>query len=292
MASNVPRQPEKISADCPHCGFSQLESAFAKTTFCRKCGEHYSIEKLLAKEAASLKGPSFFDKISKLDSGEKERSVSCFSCPTKHVVSTAAQSSQCPSCGSYIDLRDFKIAGAFGRSIQTQGEVTITSKGDVTSAKVACATGWIEGKVRNAIICTGDLHVRVQGKLAGGVDTENLIVEKKAEVEFVRPVKARAVEINGKASAIIHCDGCVTIHKGGIFDGTIYAKSVNFDQGSFFTGELHIGEKPAEQTDLIEPVVAKVAPVVEDELELAAQRMQKPAPKAAPIRAAGGRRRV
>jgi hypothetical protein len=73
VASNVPKQPEKISADCPHCGFSQLESAYAKSTFCRKCGEHFSIEKVLLKEATSLKGPSFFDKISRLISGEKIR---------------------------------------------------------------------------------------------------------------------------------------------------------------------------------------------------------------------------
>ena len=78
--ANTPKASEKISADCPHCGFSQLESAFAKSTFCRKCGQHYSIEKLLAKEVASLKGPSIFDKLSKMVAGEKVRDICCFSC--------------------------------------------------------------------------------------------------------------------------------------------------------------------------------------------------------------------
>ena len=41
-------QPEKISADCPHCGYSQLESALAKSTICRQCSQYFSIEKLLA----------------------------------------------------------------------------------------------------------------------------------------------------------------------------------------------------------------------------------------------------
>ena len=50
-------------ADCPHCGFSQLESAYAKSTICKKCSQHFSIEKLLAKEVSSLKAPSLFEKL-------------------------------------------------------------------------------------------------------------------------------------------------------------------------------------------------------------------------------------
>ena len=96
MASNVPKQPEKISADCPHCGFSQLESAYAKSTFCRKCGEHYSIEKLLLKETTSLKAPSLFERLSRMMTGEKIRHVSCFSCGAKQQVSREAQSNIVP----------------------------------------------------------------------------------------------------------------------------------------------------------------------------------------------------
>lgn len=249
MASNVPRQPEKISADCPHCGFSQLESAIAKTTFCRKCGQHYSIERLLAKEAASLKAPSFFERLTKAVGGEKERTIQCHSCGHRQVVSTSAQSSLCPGCGSYIDLRDFKIDGAFGRSIQTQGEVKITAKGDLTSAHIGCGSARIEGKVRGHIVCTGEVSVKIQGKLAGTIDTEKLTIEKKCDVEFVRPVKARAVAIVGKALAVMHCDGCVTVEKGGILGGTIYAKAVNFEHGGIFIGQLRIGQMELDLLD-------------------------------------------
>ena len=91
---NKPRQSEKISADCPHCGFSQLESAYAKSTFCRKCGQHYSIEKLLAREAVSLKTPGFSDKLTKLIVGEPIRDVTCFSCGHRQTVSASAQSTR------------------------------------------------------------------------------------------------------------------------------------------------------------------------------------------------------
>ena len=248
---NAPKQPEKINADCPHCGFSQLESAFAKSTFCRKCGQHYSIEKMLAKEAGSLKGPSFFDKISKLVTGEKIRDVCCFSCGHRQKVSTAAQSSLCPQCGSYIDLKDFKISGTFGRSIQTQGEVIITSKGEVTSAKVACGEAIIEGKLRGNLSCTGTVTVRLQGKLLGSVEAQQLLVEKRANVEFVRPVKVHAAEIRGKISARIMCESAVTILKGGALEGVVYAKAINIERGGIFSGELFIGQQQLTQPELL-----------------------------------------
>ena len=83
--------------------------------------------------------------------------------------SSSAQSSLCPQCGSYIDLKDFKISGTFGRSIQTQGEVIITSKGEVTSAKVACGEAIIEGKLRGNLSCTGTVTVRNRNAVHGTV---------------------------------------------------------------------------------------------------------------------------
>lgn len=254
MASqNTPRQLEKISADCPHCGFSQLESAYAKSTFCRKCGQHYSIEKLLAKEVTSLKEPSLLDKLSRMVSGEKVRTIHCFSCGHKQQVSSSAQSSQCPHCSSYIDLRDFKIAGPFGRSIQTQGEVIILPKADVTSSKIACGSAIIEGKLRGNLSCTGEVHIRYHGKLLGGIDAHHLIIEKKANVDFVRPVKVQSADIHGKASARIMCEGCVTIAKGGSLEGVIYARAINVEKGGIFSGELFIGQQELTQPELITP---------------------------------------
>ncbi len=250
-SSNTPKQLEKISADCPHCGFSQLESAYAKSTFCRKCGEHFNIEKLLLKEATSLKGPSLLDKLSKFISREKIRDVTCFGCRAKQQVSSEVQSTTCPQCGSYIDLREFRIAGPFGRSIQTQGEVIITAKADVTSSRIACGSAYIEGKLKGTVICTGEMRVRLQGKCLGSIDTERLVIEKKSDVEFVRPVKTRAIEINGQVSAMILCEGRVTIKKGGVLEGTVHAKAIEVEKGGIFSGELFIGQTEVHQAELL-----------------------------------------
>ncbi len=157
-------------------------------------------------------------------------------------VSTAAESSLCPKCGSYIDLRDFKITGPFGRSIQTQGDVIISSKGDATSQRILCGKAWIQGKMRGQMLCTDTVYVKMQGKLIGSIESEKVIVERKSEIEFVRPLIARSVEINGKASGEIVCDGRVTINARGDLSGIVRARSIVVEKGGIFSGELHIGE--------------------------------------------------
>lgn len=189
-----------------------------------------------------VRGPSIFDKISKIVSGEKVRKVRCFSCQHRQEVSSSAQSSLCPSCGSYIDLRDMKISGPFGRSIQTQGEIYVTSKGELTSARAACGSAILEGKLRGTLICNGLVRVKTHGKILGAIETHDLIIEKKCDAEFVRTLKAHSVEVNGRISARIVCETAVTINKGGYLEGAVYARSISVDKGGVFSGELFIGQ--------------------------------------------------
>jgi cytoskeletal protein CcmA (bactofilin family) len=240
VAKNVRKNSEKMSAVCPHCAFSQEESVHAKSTFCRKCGEHYNVERPLAGEQSIVKEPSIFQRLARMVSGEKEREICCFSCGHKQIVSTAAQSSMCPSCGAYVDLRDFKIAGPFGRSVQTAGLVQISAKGDVTSTKIMCGSAMIEGSLRGYIVCTGTATVKVKGRLPGGLEAEHILVDKKGQVEFVRMMKARLFEVNGKATARVMADK-VVINKGGILEGTVYARAITVEKGGIFSGELIIG---------------------------------------------------
>ena len=250
MAKNTPKQHEKIGADCPHCGFTQLESTFAKSTFCRKCGEHYSIEKLLLKEVESLKGPSFFDKVGKLLTRETTRDIACLSCGHPQQVSHVAQSSLCPGCGSYIDLRPFRITGPYGRSIQTQGEVVIAAKGDVSSARVICRDAVIEGQVRGTFMGTGVVRVKTRGKILGKIGAQNMVIEKRSDVEFMRLLQVHCIEINGRISAKIVCESRLTINKGGVLAGTVYAKAINIETGGVFSGELFIGQEELAAVEL------------------------------------------
>ncbi len=227
---------------CPHCGHVQEESVLLRTTVCRKCRNDYPLERVSDDADTSIvKEPGLFQKLSRMVFGVKQREVVCFTCAHTQILSTEAQSTMCPDCGSYIDLRDFKITTPFSRSVQTAGELHIAPKGDLTSTKVSCGSARIEGSLRGYIVCTGTAAVRMKGRMTGGIDCKHLVVEKKADVEFVRTMKCKEFVVNGKSTAKIIADK-VTINKGGWLEGTVYARAITVEKGGVFSGELFIGQ--------------------------------------------------
>ena len=249
MSSKTPQSAGKKNVECPHCGFKQLESPFAKSTFCRKCSKHYDLGKPVPPPREAQ--PSLLARIGGFFAGKTTRDVTCFGCNAVQTVSSSAKSSICPQCSAYIDLSDFKISSTFSRSIETQGKIHITSKGDVTSAKVACGEAIIEGKIRGNLLCTGIARVKLKGKLHGAIDVKQLLIDRRSEVEIIRPVKARSVEVSGKLSARLHVDGAVTITKRGRLEGIVYAKAITVEKGGVFLGELVIGQHELSQPELL-----------------------------------------
>jgi len=248
VAKNARKNSDKISAVCPHCGFTQEESVIAKSTFCKKCQEHYSLERGLAGERSIVKTPSLFTKLTRLVTGEKQREICCFSCGHKQTLSTAAQSTMCPGCGAYIDLRDFKIVSPFGRSVQTAGEVHIAHRGDVTSTRLMCGSALIEGSLRGCLFCTGNARVKIKGRLTGLLDAHHLTVEKGADMEFARLIRTKLFEVKGKVRVRVVADK-VVIAKGGWLEGMVYARAISVDTGGVFSGDLNIGQEEFDVPD-------------------------------------------
>ena len=196
--------------------------------------------------------PSFFQKFSRLLRRETFREVRCFSCESQQTVSSFAESGSCAHCGTYMDLRDFKINGNFSRAVQTHGTLTVGKSGDVTSSKILCGEALIFGKVHGNLQCTGTARVRMNGRVTGAIEARTLIVEKRSEIEFVRPLRVTAIEIEGKVSARIYADS-VKVSQTGELDGSVHAKSIKIEKGGIFHGDLFIGQGELEQPELLPP---------------------------------------
>jgi len=249
VSGKAPPTATKIAVECPHCGFKQLESSFAKSTFCRKCSEHYDIGKPAPKPRDTR--PSLFARLGKMLSGHREWEITCFHCSARQVVSNSAKSSSCPQCGVYIDLSDFKIKESINRTIETQGHLHVTAKGDITSAKVLCREAYVEGNVRGHLVCSGEAKIRLKGKLLGTVDAKRLTVEKRSDVEAMRPIKAKTVTIRGKLNGHLQVDGLVRVEKKGWLEGTIIARAIEVEKGGVLLGELTIGSQKLSQPELL-----------------------------------------
>ncbi len=243
MATRASKPLVKVNVQCPHCGFEQLEAPAAKSTICRNCSSHFEIA---AKRVERAQGPQGL--LSQLGPAKPRtpspsdltRTVACFDCSATHKVSTRAKTTLCPNCGSYIDLQDFNITGLFSRSIRTRGRLVIAARGDLNCGRAICGSAVIEGRIRGSLDCEGKAVLKCHGKLSGDIEANHLVIERGADVEFARPVRAGRVEIMGKMSGQILCGTEVYIYKKGSLTGSVNAKSFVVDYGGYFLGDLDI----------------------------------------------------
>jgi cytoskeletal protein CcmA (bactofilin family) len=177
--------------------------------------------------------------------------VACFECKRKHEVSDAATSTNCPGCSAHIDLRDYKITTTFSRSIRTRGDLHLTSKGDLSSTSVICRSALIEGKLRGNLQCDESVTVNYSGKIPGRIVAKHVTIERKSEVQCFRRMRVDTIDIKGRVSGGIVATGAVTIHKTGMLEGNVAAKSIAIEKGGTFSGQLVIGEAALTQGELL-----------------------------------------
>jgi cytoskeletal protein CcmA (bactofilin family)/ribosomal protein S27E len=250
--------PAKLSVECPHCGFKQMEYAAAKSTMCRQCGRSFSPNaprpgpQVVSKEEPSpAPEPTGFRKIEGLWNRQRSRLIACFECKRRHEVSDAATSTNCPGCSAHIDLRDYKVTTSFSRSIRTRGDVHLTAKGDLSSTSVVCNAALIEGKLRGNLQCEESAVLDFVGKIPGRLSATYICIERKADVQFFRRVRVGNIDIKGRMTGEIIATGAVNIHKTGLLEGNVTAKSIVIDKGGLFSGQLAIGQVDLTQGELL-----------------------------------------
>lgn len=264
--------PAKLSVECPHCGFKQMEYAAAKSTMCRQCGSSFSpaappkpefrlrVREELAEApaaavaaAAALAPSAVLRKLDGLGFFAKQRNstVECFDCKAKQDVIGSATSTTCPKCSAHLDLRDYKITTSFSRTIRTHGEVHVTARGDLSSSNVVCRSALIEGKLRSNLHCAENATITASGKIPGKLSANHLLIERKADVQFFRTVKVKSIEIRGQMTGEVVAESVVVIHRNASLDGNVTAKSINVEKGGMFTGQLIIGSSGLEQAELL-----------------------------------------
>jgi cytoskeletal protein CcmA (bactofilin family) len=251
-----------------------MDYAAAKSTMCRQCGRHFSptdpkpgLHLRVTEPAAStaVAEPTGFRKLEGLWGRQRSRVVACFECKRKHEVSDAATSTNCPGCSAHIDLRDYKITTPFSRSIRTRGEIHLTPKGDLSSTSVICRSAIIEGRLRGNLQCEESATIDFIGKIPGRLSANYICVERKAEVQCYRRVTVGSIDIKGHMTGEIIATGSVHIHKTGVLDGNVTAKSLSIDQGGIFSGGLVIGQGGLTQAELL----PEAEPIAENAQETA-----------------------
>ena len=250
--------PAKVSVECSHCGFKQMEYVAAKSSICRQCGCYFSpfapragLKLSTKEEAPAAENHSIRQKIEEFWKGQRSSVIECFECKRKQQVCGTARSTICPGCSAHIDLRDYKINTSFSRSIRTRGDVHLTAKGDLSSSSVICGAALIEGKLRGNLHCDGIATINFSGRIPGRLTARHVIVERKANIHCFRRVRVESIEIKGGMSGEIIAQTGVIIRKKGSLEGDVTAKSITVEKGGIFSGQLVIGQANLMQGELL-----------------------------------------
>jgi cytoskeletal protein CcmA (bactofilin family)/ribosomal protein S27E len=271
--------PAKISVECPHCGFKQMEYVAAKSSICRQCGRYFSQSapkaglKLHTKEEAPApENSSILHRFEDFWKRQRSSVIECFECTRKQQVCGAATSTICPACSAHIDLRDYKITSGFSRTIRTHGDVHLTAKGDLSSSGVICRSALIEGRLRGNLHCDDTATINFSGRIPGSLSARHVIVERRADIHCFRRVRVGSIEIKGKMSGEIIAQTMVMVHKKGSLEGNVTARAISVEKGGMFSGQLVIGQADLTQGELLPEQRPASATVPEADISGAAPR--------------------
>ena len=266
-------QRHRIQVACPECGHQQMEPALVVSTQCRSCRVNYQVrdgkgvsrtrpEVRFAKQRREAEteppptpakpvpptrfGPQGPPRrpllLRLLRPAKPPREVVCFGCGQSFKAIAEAQSSQCPKCGSYVNLLDHEITTHSNTRIETRGNVVIRKTGSITGVTVRCHHLTVLGGLSADVDCSGDLVIRSDGRINANLRCRNLRVEKGARVEFLHPVIAVNASINGDVRGQIFCTGTVTLEKGARLHGLVRAADLVTKARARHTGTVEIVE--------------------------------------------------
>jgi cytoskeletal protein CcmA (bactofilin family)/predicted RNA-binding Zn-ribbon protein involved in translation (DUF1610 family) len=258
----------RIELTCPECGHTQSEPALVVSTQCRGCLAGFQVRAgravtrirpvtRLAKarqdgdpDPIPPPPPKPTYRLSKPEPPLRHpllrwftrpkppREVPCFGCGLVVKVLAEAQSSQCPRCGGYISLQDYRIEEPWNRRIQTRGNVSILRNGSVAGAIIQCHHLTVFGELAATVECSGDLVIRTPGKIPGHVTCHHLRIERGIRVEFLHPVHAVDATIDGHVKGQILCSGTITLQKRARLHGLARAASLIVKPGAKHIGTL------------------------------------------------------
>ena len=237
-----------------------MEYEAARSTLCRQCGKHFVVRpgpaeaRPKVERDAAVAGPSLRQRFGGIWNRTRTTSIACFDCGATQELTSAATSTICPSCSVHMDLRDYKITTSFSRNIRTHGEVHVTAAGDLNSHNVVCRSAIIDGKLRGNLHCVERAEFRTPGKVHGKLTAPQVLIGKKADVQFFRQLHIGMIEIRGAMSGEIVAETVVLIRSTGSLDGNVVARSINVEKGGTFSGQLVIGQQKLEQAELLPDV--------------------------------------
>ena len=227
---------------CPHCGHEQTESTHLISTYCRACGQHYSVEKALNSAEQG--------RISEGKEAIATRALRCYRCGQHQQVSVHAQVTLCSQCNASISLVDVVVAKPTSQEVDTRGQLTIFPEGYLGGRLSICGSALIEGKVSGILFCEQTARLSGKGRSSMRLTAKRIVVEQEADLCFHFPLHMEELIVYGQLTGVILCTGTVRIHRYGVLDGSVQAHSIEVTEKGSYLGDLHINHGKQKEPSL------------------------------------------
>ncbi len=237
----MPPRIAKQAVTCPKCKASQLEPQGVVSTFCRSCGAHFRLGSAAPKPPPGPRLPAWLRELIERFTPPKFREVRCFECGHVQTVPRVASSTTCGNCAVYIDVSDLEVRQRMTKTVRTRGRLVIKKGGFLNNQVTLCGEADIAGGAAGKVFCDHLTRIRTVGRLICELGSRQVLVDRKADVVVAHPIKAQTVDIEGKVTARIYCNGRVRVGRKGYLRGEVHARAFEVEPGGIFHGDLATG---------------------------------------------------
>lgn len=168
------------------------------------------------------------------------KDADCFECRHQFKVGKSSRSTNCPQCGAHISMEEVEINMNSTQQVKTRGDVLIRKRGRLSTDVVLCRDLRCQGILEANVQATGDVFLRTTGNIIGEIRCRRFVVEKGADLVFMKPIYADEVEIQSKITGTVFCTGLLVIATGGAVNGDVTARSVSIEPGGELNGAINI----------------------------------------------------
>ena len=222
---------DNVRVTCPHCGHEQPEPRTAFSTVCKKCREHFHVQKV-PKPAPKT-----------VERALERKRITCFECGAELEVALSAESTMCKRCSSYVDLHDYHIANAVSKNFKTKGAFVVEAKGYVFNTEAIVGDAVIKGRFLGKLMAEHSLTIYSTADFKGSFKTARLIIPAQNHFRCNEPINVGSAEIAGELAANLHAAGTIILKSTARLFGDVEAGDVVVQEGAVVVGQWRIGLK-------------------------------------------------
>jgi cytoskeletal protein CcmA (bactofilin family) len=170
------------------------------------------------------------------------RSLVCYNCGYRFVLTGKFSKTYCPKCRHELDLTDHVIEHEFSGTLKTLGRVEIRPDSILSEATVIAGDVVVLGDATGASIeACGTVELCLGARFdLGRLRTPTLVISRGSRIEPDADLNCENLEIDGLLNARVYSSGTVTVHSGGVLAGELHGRHLCVEEGAGLTARVSV----------------------------------------------------